>query len=90
MIDYRLLGPLEVAVNGHAVDVGGLKQRALLAILLLHANQPVRRDVLIDQLWAEHPPAGAELRGGSVPPGPAPARGGGAFWSGAEAGRVCQ
>ena len=60
MIDYRLLGPLEVAVNGHAVDVGGLKQRALLAILLLHANQPVHRDVLIDQLWAEHPPAGAE------------------------------
>jgi YVTN family beta-propeller protein len=60
VIDYRLLGPLEVAVNGHAVDVGGLKQRALLAILLLHANQPVDRDVLIDQLWAEHPPAGAE------------------------------
>ena len=60
VIDYRLLGPLEVAVNGHAVDVGGLKQRALLAILLLHANQPVYRDVLIDQLWAEHPPAGAE------------------------------
>jgi DNA-binding winged helix-turn-helix (wHTH) protein len=43
-----------------SVDVGGLKQRALLAILLLHANQPVHRDVLIDQLWAEHPPAGAE------------------------------
>jgi YVTN family beta-propeller protein len=60
VIDYRLLGPLEVAVNGHAVDVGGLKQRTLLAILLLHANQPVHRDVLIDQLWAEHPPAGAE------------------------------
>jgi YVTN family beta-propeller protein len=60
VIDYRLLGPLEVAVNGHAVDVGGLKQRALLAILLLHANQPVNRDVLIDQLWAEHPPARAE------------------------------
>ena len=59
MIDYRLLGPFEVAVNGHAADVGGLKQRALLAILLLHANQPVHRDVLIDQLWAEHPPAGA-------------------------------
>jgi DNA-binding SARP family transcriptional activator/ABC-type transport system substrate-binding protein len=60
VIDYRLLGPLEVAVNGHAVDIGGLKQRALLAILLLHANQPVQRDVLIDQLWAGHPPAGAE------------------------------
>jgi YVTN family beta-propeller protein len=60
VIDYRLLGPLEVAIDGHALDVGGLKQRALLAILLLHANQPVRRDVLIDQLWDERPPAGAD------------------------------
>src|SRR5215475_1574845 len=47
-------------VDGTAVDLGGLKQRALLAILLLHANQPVQRDVLVDQLWGEHPPAGAE------------------------------
>ena len=60
MIGYRLLGPLEVTVDGTAVDVGGLKQRALLAILLLHPNQPVPRDVLVDQLWGEHPPAGAE------------------------------
>ena len=60
MICYRLLGPLEVMVDGTAVDLGGLKQRALLAILLLHANQPVHRDVLIDRLWGEHPPAGAE------------------------------
>ena len=56
MIDYRLLGPLEVTVDGHALDVGGLKQRALLAILVLHANQPVPRDVLVSQLWGEHPP----------------------------------
>jgi YVTN family beta-propeller protein len=60
VIDYRLLGPFEVAVDGHDVDVGGLKQRALLAILLLHANEPVHRDVLIDQLWGEHPPAGPD------------------------------
>jgi DNA-binding SARP family transcriptional activator len=30
----------------------------LLAILLLHANQPVHRDARIDQVWGEHPPAG--------------------------------
>jgi peptide/nickel transport system substrate-binding protein len=60
VICYRLLGPLEVMVDGTAVDLGGLKQRALLAILLLHANQPVQRDVLIDRLWGGHPPAGAE------------------------------
>jgi YVTN family beta-propeller protein len=60
VIDYRLLGPFEVASDGHVLDVGGLKQRALLAILLLHANQAVHRDVLIDQLWGEHPPAGAD------------------------------
>ena len=60
MIGYRLLGPLEVIVNGTVVNLGGLKQRALLAILLLHANQPVHRDALVDELWGEHPPAGAE------------------------------
>jgi len=60
VIDYRLLGPLEVTAGGHALDVGGPKQRALLAILLLHANQPVPRDVLIEQLWGERPPTGPD------------------------------
>jgi len=57
VIDYRLLGPLEVACDGRALDLGGRKQRILLASLLLHANQPVHRDVLIEQIWGEHPPA---------------------------------
>ena len=59
-IDYRLLGAIEVGVNGHVLDVGGQKQRALLAILLLSANKPVSRDVLVDRLWGQHPPAGAQ------------------------------
>jgi YVTN family beta-propeller protein len=60
MIDYRLLGPIEVGLNGHVLDIGGQKQRALLAVLLLSANEPVSRDVLVDRLWGEHPPAGAQ------------------------------
>jgi ABC-type transport system substrate-binding protein/DNA-binding SARP family transcriptional activator len=60
VIDYRLLGPLEVACDGRALDLGGRKQRILLASLLLHANQPVHRDVLIAHIWGEHPPAGPD------------------------------
>ena len=60
LIDYRLLGPTEVGLNGHALDIGGQKQRALLTILLLSANVPVSRDVLVDRLWGERPPAGAQ------------------------------
>ncbi len=59
MIDYRILGPLEVSAGGRAVEIGGPKQRALLAILLLRANESVPRDVLVHELWGEQPPAGA-------------------------------
>jgi YVTN family beta-propeller protein len=62
VIDYRLLGPLEVSANSRAIEIGGPKQRALLAILLLQANQPVSRDVLVHQLWGDSPPAGAQHR----------------------------
>jgi predicted ATPase/DNA-binding SARP family transcriptional activator len=55
-IEFRLLGPLEVEQNGSTVVVGGRRQRALLAILLLHANTVVPRERLIDALWGEHPP----------------------------------
>ena len=60
LIEYRLLGPIEVGLNGRVLDIGGHKQRALLAILLLSANVPVPRDVLVDRLWGEHPPVGAQ------------------------------
>ena len=59
-IEYRLLGAIEVGVNGHVLDIGGQKQRALLAILVLSANKPVSRDVLVDRLWGQHPPVGAQ------------------------------
>src|SRR5262245_32858040 len=56
---YKILGPLEVEESGRRLEIGGAKQRALLTILLLHANETVSRDVLIDELWGARPPAGA-------------------------------
>src|SRR3954462_2754098 len=57
--EFRLLGPLEAAEGGRPLVLGGAKQRGLLAVLLLHANQAVSSDRLIDQLWGESPPATA-------------------------------
>jgi DNA-binding SARP family transcriptional activator len=55
-MEFRILGPLELVENGHAVDIGGTKQAALLAMLLLHANEIVSSDRLIDALWPARPP----------------------------------
>ena len=56
---FRLLGPVEARSDGRALALGGPKQRALLAMLLLNANKTVSRDRLIDGLWGEHPPPSA-------------------------------
>jgi YVTN family beta-propeller protein len=56
---FRLLGPVEVEDRGRLLVLGSAKQRALLAILLVHANEVVSRDRLIDELWGEQPPASA-------------------------------
>lgn len=53
-----MLGPVEVKIGGRAVDLSGAKQRALLAVLLLHLNQPVSPVRLTGELW-EQPPATA-------------------------------
>ena len=58
-IDYRLLGPIEASAGGRVLDIVGQKQRVLLAVLLMSANQPVSRDVLVDRLWGDRPPDGA-------------------------------
>ena len=59
MIEFRLLGPLEVLVDGEPAPLGPPQQRALLALLLLNANEVVSRDRLVDDLWGEQPPATA-------------------------------
>jgi DNA-binding SARP family transcriptional activator len=58
-MEFRLLGPFDVAERDGARAVGHGKQRSLLAILLLHANEVVSTDRLIDDLWGEAPPATA-------------------------------
>jgi DNA-binding SARP family transcriptional activator len=59
-MEFRLLGPLEVWDGDERIDLGGAKQRALLALLLLNANRPVRRTRVVNWLWDMEPPRTAE------------------------------
>ncbi|HEY2220193.1 MAG TPA: BTAD domain-containing putative transcriptional regulator [Gaiellaceae bacterium] len=58
-MEFGILGPLVVWNEGDELVLGGAKQRALLALLLLHANEPVPSTTLVDELWGERPPATA-------------------------------
>jgi DNA-binding SARP family transcriptional activator/class 3 adenylate cyclase len=60
VVEYRILGALEVAVDGAVVPVGGSRERALLALLLLRANQVVPADTLVEELWGGRPTDAAE------------------------------
>jgi YVTN family beta-propeller protein len=59
-MEFRILGPLEVIEQGKTLPLGGGQQLSLFALLLLHANEVVSTDRLVDELWAERPPATAE------------------------------
>jgi len=58
-MEFRILGPLEVLDESRRVALGGSKQRALLALLLLHRGETLGSERLIDALWGERPPATA-------------------------------
>jgi predicted ATPase/DNA-binding SARP family transcriptional activator len=58
-VEFRLLGPVEVVGEGGALALGGPKQRALLAELLLRRGSAVPRERLVDALWGDKPPASA-------------------------------
>jgi DNA-binding SARP family transcriptional activator/ABC-type transport system substrate-binding protein len=58
-MEFRLLGPIEALRGGRPVALGGAKPRALLALLLLRANEVVSRDNLIEALWGERAPGTA-------------------------------
>src|SRR3954452_2021551 len=55
-MEFRILGPLEVEAEGRLLKLGGAQPRALLALLLLHPNEVVPRERLIDELWDGPPP----------------------------------
>ena len=55
-MQVRLLGSMEVMIQGRPVRLGGKRQRAVFALLLLHANRRVSRDRLIEDLWGGRPP----------------------------------
>ncbi len=60
VLEFRILGPVEVIDRDKALALGGQKQRAVLAALLIDAGQVVSTDYLVDALWGEH---AAEDRG---------------------------
>jgi len=58
-VTYGVLGPLVAFVDGRPARLGGPRQRAVLAVLLLRSGQVVPIGVLVDAVWAEQPPAWA-------------------------------
>src|SRR5262245_14944729 len=58
-MEFRILGALEVTDGERVIELGARRQRQLLAILVLHANEVVSADRLIDDLWGAEPPATA-------------------------------
>ena len=86
-MEFRILGPTEVVAGGRRVPLPSGRGRSLLALLALHAGEPVTADRLIDELWGEDPPPTArtivhglvsrlrrvfESRGAKTRPGGAP------------------
>jgi DNA-binding SARP family transcriptional activator/class 3 adenylate cyclase len=59
-MEFRVLGPLQVLDGRRDVTPRRAKQRVLLGVLLVHANEPVSSEVLIDALWGERPPHTAQ------------------------------
>ena len=56
MVQFRLLGPLEARDGERRVELGRPKQRVVLAVLLVHANEVVSLDRLVEELWGAEPP----------------------------------
>ncbi len=61
-MEFRILGPVEAIDAGVPLRLSGTRQRALLGVLLLHANEYVSAERLIDEVWGDDAPAGARKR----------------------------
>jgi DNA-binding SARP family transcriptional activator len=59
VVEFRLLGPVEVWIGDRRVDVGQPRQRGVLAALTADAGRTVSTEVLIDRVWGDTPPPGA-------------------------------
>ena len=59
MVQFGILGPLELRDGDVAVALGGVRERSLLALLLLNANELVSTDRIVDELWGDRPPKAA-------------------------------
>src|SRR5512146_660600 len=56
MLTFGVLGPLEARADGRPLEIGGPRQRSVLALLLLNANRVVATEAIVDALWGEQPP----------------------------------
>ena len=81
-MEYRILGPLEVACDGNPLDLGGRKQRSLLALLVINANRVVTTERILEELWGDK--AGARRM-----PFGCTSRGSGRSWSPIATSRPC-
>ena len=59
MVQFAILGSLELRDGDVAVALGGVRERSLLALLLLNANELVSTDRIVDELWGDRPPKAA-------------------------------
>ena len=65
-VDFRILGPLHISRDGRPLSLGGHRPTVLVCLLLLHANEVISAERIIDVLWGETPSATALRCSGSV------------------------
>ena len=59
VVEFRILGPVEILDGERVVPLGGLKRRAVIAALMLHPNPVVSSEQLVDSVWGDDPPPAA-------------------------------